>query len=231
MRLTNCHHRGQHNSELGALGAFAAPARDSMRPASRRGLRPYVAGRDTRQPFWQAASHAGFEGTQHEAARVHCGAYRFGRMAACGARAAGIEASDHRILGHSTPAAETQRLAAIVQRLRELGWIDGRNVAIEIRWTEGRAERAAEIAADFVRLKVDAIVTSGTPQTAIAKQATSFIPIVFATAGDPVGMGLVASLARPGGNVTGLSVQSTDLPGKRSSCCGRPSPVCAGWRC
>jgi ABC-type uncharacterized transport system substrate-binding protein len=118
-------------------------------------------------------------------------------------------------LGQSTAAAETQRLAAFVQRLRELGWIDGRNVAIEIRWTEGRADRAAEIAADFVRLKVDAIVTSGTPQTATAKQATSFIPIVFATAGDPVGMGLVASLARPGGNVTGLSVLSTDLPGKR----------------
>jgi putative tryptophan/tyrosine transport system substrate-binding protein len=118
-------------------------------------------------------------------------------------------------LGQSTQVAEAQRLAAFVQRLRELGWIDGRNVAIEIRWTEGRAERAAEMAADFVRLKVDAIVTSGTPQTAIVKQAISSIPIVFATAGDPVGTGLVASLARPGGNVTGLSVLATDLPGKR----------------
>jgi putative ABC transport system substrate-binding protein len=102
-----------------------------------------------------------------------------------------------------------------VQRLRELGWIDGRTVAIEVRWAEGRVERAAEIAAEFVRLKVDVIVTSGTPQVAAAKQATAVIPIVFAVAGDPVGTGLVASLARPGGNVTGLSVLATDLAGKR----------------
>jgi putative ABC transport system substrate-binding protein len=118
-------------------------------------------------------------------------------------------------IGQSTSAAEAQRLAAFVKRLRELGWIDGRNVAIETRFTEARADRAAEIAADFVRLKVDAIVTSGTPQTAAVKQTTSLIPIVFAVAGDPVGTGLVASLARPGGNVTGLSVLATDLPSKR----------------
>ena len=102
-----------------------------------------------------------------------------------------------------------------MQRLRELGWIDGHNVAIEYRWGEGRDERFAEIAAEFVRLKVDVIVTSGTPQVLAAKQATSVIPIVFATAGDPVGTGLVTSLARPGGNVTGLSNQTTDLAGKR----------------
>ena len=102
-------------------------------------------------------------------------------------------------------------VAAFVQRLRELGWIEGRTVTIEYRWSEGRAERFAEIAAEFVRLKVDVIVTSGTPQVLAAKQATSVIPIVFATAGDPVGNGLVASLARPGGNVTGLSLQSTDI--------------------
>ena len=118
-------------------------------------------------------------------------------------------------LGQSTPAAESQRFAALVQRLRELGWIEGRTVAIEHRWAEGRPERAAEIAAEFVRLKVDVIVTVGTPQVAAAKQATLVIPIVFAAAGDPVGTGLVASLARPGGNVTGLSVLSTDLAGKR----------------
>jgi putative tryptophan/tyrosine transport system substrate-binding protein len=118
-------------------------------------------------------------------------------------------------LGQSTSGAETHRVAAFAHRLRELGWVDGRNVTIEIRWTEGRSERAAEIAADFVRLKVDVIVTSGTPQTAIAKEATSVIPIVFATAGDPVGTGLVESLGRPGGNVTGFSVLATDLPGKR----------------
>ena len=101
-----------------------------------------------------------------------------------------------------------------MQRLRELGWIEGRTVAIEYRWAEGRSERFAEIAAEFVRLKVDVIVTAGTPVPA-AKQATSAIPIVFAMAGDPVGTGLVAALARPGGNVTGLSIQQTDLAGKR----------------
>ena len=102
-----------------------------------------------------------------------------------------------------------------MQRLRELGWIEGRTVAIEYRWAEGRSERFAEIAAEFVRLKVDVIVTDGTAPVLAAKQATSVIPIVFAAAGDPVGTGLVASLARPGGNVTGLSIQQADLAGKR----------------
>jgi putative tryptophan/tyrosine transport system substrate-binding protein len=105
--------------------------------------------------------------------------------------------------------------AAFAQRLRELGWIEGRTVAVEYRWAEGRDERFVEIAAEFVRLKVDVIVTGGTAAVIAAKQATSVIPIVFGTAGDPVGTGLVASLARPGGNVTGLSNQSADLPGKR----------------
>ena len=118
-------------------------------------------------------------------------------------------------MGQTTRSAAGEWAAAFVQRLRELGWIDGRNVAIEYRWGEGRDERFAEIAAEFVRLKVDVIVTSGTPQVLAAKQATSVIPIVFATAGDPVGTGLVTSLARPGGNVTGLSNQMTDLAGKR----------------
>jgi putative tryptophan/tyrosine transport system substrate-binding protein len=102
-----------------------------------------------------------------------------------------------------------------VQRLRELGWIEGRTVAIEYRWAEGRSERFAETAAEFIRLKVDVIVTAGTAPVIAAKQATSVIPIVFATAGDPVGNKLVASLAQPGGNVTGLSNQSTDLASKR----------------
>ena len=101
-----------------------------------------------------------------------------------------------------------------MQRLRDLGWIEGRTVAIEYRWAEGRSERYAEIAAEFVRLKVDVIVTVGSA-VAAAKQATSAIPIVFAVAVDPLGTGLVASLARPGGNVTGLSIQATDLAGKR----------------
>jgi ABC-type uncharacterized transport system substrate-binding protein len=118
-------------------------------------------------------------------------------------------------LGSSTRSAMSEWIAAFVQRLRECGWIEGRTVAVEYRWAEGRAERAAEIAAEFVRLKVDVIVTYATPPTLAAKQATSAIPIVFAAAGDPLGAGLVASLARPGGNVTGLSLQSTDLVGKR----------------
>ena len=104
---------------------------------------------------------------------------------------------------------------AFVQRLRELGWIEGRTVAIEYRWAEGRSERAAEIAAEFDRGNIDVIVTSGTGMVSAAKQATSVIPIVFAAAGDPVGSGLVGSLARPRGNVTGLSVQAADLAGKR----------------
>ncbi len=119
------------------------------------------------------------------------------------------------LLGATAPLVDSQRVAAFMQRLRELGWIEGRTVAIEVRWAEGRAERAAEIAAEFIRLKVDVIVTSGTTPALAAKQATSAIPIVFAAAGDPVGTGLVASLARPGGNVTGSSIQQTDLAGKR----------------
>jgi putative tryptophan/tyrosine transport system substrate-binding protein len=108
------------------------------------------------------------------------------------------------------------RLQAIRGRsLRELGWIEGRTIAIDYGWAEGSRERAAEIAAEFVRLKVDVIVTSATVVVIAAKQATSVIPIVFAAASDPVGTGLVASLARPGGNVTGLSLQFTDLAGKR----------------
>jgi putative ABC transport system substrate-binding protein len=117
-------------------------------------------------------------------------------------------------LGAATPSIWNLFVAAFVQRLRELGWIEGRTIAIEYRWAEGHGERFAEIAAEFVRLKVDVIVTSGGAVLA-AKQATSLIPIVFAVATDPVGGGLVASLARPGGNVTGLSSQFTDLAGKR----------------
>jgi ABC-type uncharacterized transport system substrate-binding protein len=106
-------------------------------------------------------------------------------------------------------------VTAFVQRLRELGWIEGRTVAVEYRWAEGRSERFAEIAAEFVRLKVDVIVTYATPPVVAAKQATAVIPIVSAVMGDPVGTGLVASLARPGGNITGLSVLTPDLAGKR----------------
>jgi putative ABC transport system substrate-binding protein len=118
-------------------------------------------------------------------------------------------------LGSATPATQGRWAAAFVQRLRELGWIEGRTIAVEYRWAEGRDERAAEIAAEFVRRKVDVIVTSGTGMVLAAKQVTSVIPIVFAATGDPVGTGLVTSLARPGGNITGLSNQIPDLVGKR----------------
>src|SRR5262249_4745202 len=114
-------------------------------------------------------------------------------------------------LGQSTRAAASEWVAAFVERLHELGWFEGRNIAIEYRWGEGRNERFDEFAAEFVRLKVDIIVTSGTPTIFAVKQATSVIPIVFATAGDPVGTGLVASLARPGGKAT----LAADLAGKR----------------
>jgi putative tryptophan/tyrosine transport system substrate-binding protein len=118
-------------------------------------------------------------------------------------------------LGQSTRSGASEWVAAFVQRLRELGWTEGRTITIEYRWAEGREERYAELAAEFVRRKVDIIVTSGTPAVMASKRVTSVIPIVFATAGDPVGTGVVASLARPGGNVTGLSLQQTDLAGKR----------------
>jgi putative tryptophan/tyrosine transport system substrate-binding protein len=117
-------------------------------------------------------------------------------------------------MGAATPSSWSQWTSAFVQRLRELGWIEGRNVAIEYRWAEGRNDRFGEIAAEFVRLKVDIIVTAGSAVPA-AKQASSVIPIVFATAADPVGAGLVASLARPGGNVTGLSNYQSDVAAKR----------------
>jgi ABC-type uncharacterized transport system substrate-binding protein len=117
-------------------------------------------------------------------------------------------------LGLNTPSSQSQWTAAFVQRLRELGWTEGRTIAIEYRWAEGRSEHYAPFAAEFVRLKVDVIVTPGAAVVA-ANQATSIIPIVFPMAGDPVGAGLVASLARPGGNVTGLSLQRADLAGKR----------------
>jgi len=103
---------------------------------------------------------------------------------------------------------------AFVTRLRELGWIGGSTMAIEYRWSEGRPERVAEIAAEFVRRKVDVIVTYG-GAVATVKQATAVIPIVFAIAGDPVGSGFVQSLARPGGNITGMSLQQHDIASKR----------------
>jgi ABC-type uncharacterized transport system substrate-binding protein len=118
-------------------------------------------------------------------------------------------------LGAGTLSAWSRRVASFVQRLRELGWIEGHTIAIEYRWADGSTGRLPNIAAEFARLRVDVIVTAGTPAAIAVKQATSVIPIVFATTGDPIGNGLVATLARPGGNATGLSTQQTDLAGKR----------------
>ena len=117
-------------------------------------------------------------------------------------------------LGAATPVAWEESIAAFVQRLHEPNWIEGRTVMIEYRWAEGRERRYAEIATEFVKLKVDVIVTSGAA-VAATKQVTSVVPIVFGVANDPLTTGLVASLARPGGNVTGLSLLAPDLAGKR----------------
>ena len=118
-------------------------------------------------------------------------------------------------LGTTTPTIWSANVAAFQNRLRELGWIDGRNVSIEYRWAQGRDDRYAEFAGEFVQQKVDIIVTAGTTAVIALKKATSAIPIVFAAAGDPVRTGLVSSLSRPGGNVTGLSNLQTDLGGRR----------------
>jgi putative tryptophan/tyrosine transport system substrate-binding protein len=118
------------------------------------------------------------------------------------------------LLGPSTLSTYGPWVAAFLQRLRELGWVEGRNIAIEYRWAEGRPERFAEIATEFVNSNVDVIVTGGNAVSAV-RQATSTIPIVFALAVDPVGSGFVNSLSRPGGNVTGLSLQGPDLAAKR----------------
>lgn len=115
-------------------------------------------------------------------------------------------------LGAGTPTGWSSWVTAFQQRLRELGWIEGSTVHIEYRWAEGQEDRETQNAAEFVRLKVDVIVTVG---GTVAKRATSAIPIVFAISADPLGTGLVASLARPGGNLTGFSILSTDLASKR----------------
>jgi putative ABC transport system substrate-binding protein len=118
-------------------------------------------------------------------------------------------------LGATTATTQSQWTAAFVQRLGELGWVEGRTVTIEYRWAEGRSDRLPEIFAELVRRKVDVIFTHATPNVIAAKQTTSVIPIVFTLVGAPVGAGLVTSLARPGGNVTGISNLSSDLGGKR----------------
>src|SRR5258708_2830030 len=117
-------------------------------------------------------------------------------------------------LGAGSPSGWSHWTAAFLQRLHELGWVEGRTISIEYRWAEGHSERYAEITAEFVRLKVDVIVSVGSAALA-TKRVTSAIPIVFTVAADPLGDGMVASLARPGGNVTGLSTQAADVAGTR----------------
>lgn len=107
------------------------------------------------------------------------------------------------------------------QGLRELGYVEGRNIVLEPRWADGRHERLPELAADLVRLKVDVIVSAATPASRAAKAATSSIPVVIVGVGEPVKVGLIASLARPGGNVTGLSMLTTELSGKRLELLGQ----------
>jgi putative tryptophan/tyrosine transport system substrate-binding protein len=118
-------------------------------------------------------------------------------------------------LGATSPELASQWVAAFVKRLQELGWVEGRNITIDYRWAEAHSERYSEIAAEFARLKVDVIVTWASAPVLAAKRATTTIPIVFAAQMDPVGAGVVVSLARPGGNVTGMSIQQTDTAGKR----------------
>ncbi len=118
-------------------------------------------------------------------------------------------------LGTSSPSLEGHVLDAFKQKLRELGHVEGENIAIEYRWAEGQDDRLPELAAELVRLKPVVIVTTGTLGTLAAKQATSTIPIVFASSGNPVNAGLVASYARPGGNVTGFTFTGPELEGKR----------------
>jgi putative tryptophan/tyrosine transport system substrate-binding protein len=142
-----------------------------------------------------------------------------GASAFTGALAARAQQTSKRavigLLGSSTAAAQSEWTEAFLQRMHELGWIEDQNLKIEFRWAEGRTDRLPALANELAQLKVDVILTHNTPPTLAAKKATSEIPIVFATAGDAVGSGIVASLARPGGNVTGLSSLQPDTAGKR----------------
>ena len=129
----------------------------------------------------------------------------------CGSGAAAEKIFRIGLLDDSTASNIAVRLDTFRQELSKLGWIEGKNVAIEYRYAEGKLEHLPELAADLVRLKVDLIVASGTPVALAAKNATTTIPIVITNAGDPVGAGLVNSLARPGGNVTGFSSLASEL--------------------
>jgi putative ABC transport system substrate-binding protein len=118
-------------------------------------------------------------------------------------------------LGNSTAALEANLVGPFREGLRELGYDEGRNVVIEYRWAEAKYERLPALIAELIALKVDVIVTAGTPAALAVKKATTSVPLVMVAVGDPVGTGVVASLARPGGNITGLTSIAVDLEGKR----------------
>jgi len=118
-------------------------------------------------------------------------------------------------LGNSSASLEPDLVEAFRQGMRDLGYIEGKNLVIEFRWAEGRYDRFASLVTDLIHLPVDVIVTAGTPGTLAAKNATKTIPLVIAVSGDAVGSGLIESLARPGGNVTGLTTMVPELEGKR----------------
>ena len=118
-------------------------------------------------------------------------------------------------LGNTTPGLEANLVGPFREGLRELGYVEGRNIVIEYRWAEGKYERFPSLIAELIALKVDVIVTAGTPATLAVKKATTSVPLVMIAVGDPVGTGIVASLARPGGNITGLTSISPELEGKR----------------
>ena len=152
----------------------------------------------------------------HEATEVHHAAGRRGcGLAARGACAAAEQGLAHRHAGYYSAALNAANVDAFRQGLRRLGYAEGQNLVIDYRSADGRIERFTELAAEMIRLKIDLIVTRGTPSALAAKNATATIPIVMAASGEPVGTGLVASLARPGGNITGLSAFVTDLVAKR----------------
>jgi putative ABC transport system substrate-binding protein len=157
----------------------------------------------------------GLGGWPHEATGIRHTRRRCRRLAARRASAAGGKLPNIGFLGSATAQDWAPWTAVLEQRLHELGWIKDKTLTIEYRWAEGRSERLAEIAAEFVRLEVNAIVTGTSAATLAATRATNVIPIVFVAAGDPIGAGFVHSLAHPGGNATGLSNQSSDVVGKR----------------
>ena len=133
----------------------------------------------------------------------------------CGRGAAAGENSPDRNSDPDLRASSSARVEAFRQRLRQLGYVEGKNIVIEYRYAEGKRERLPDLAAELVRLKVDVIVTAASAGILAAKKASATMPIVFAAAADPVGDGLVSSLARPGGNITGITLMAPDLDGKR----------------